>query len=155
MARSVGVDVLSFGGTKNGAIAAEAIAYFEGKLARDIPYRRMQAMQLASKMRFVAAQFDALLTDDLWLRSASHANRMAKLLGAELARVPGIRLTQKVETNEVFAIFPREHVARLEEQCSFQVWVEETTEVRLVTSFDTTEDDITTFVQNVGSCLNQ
>lgn len=155
MARSLGVDVLSFGGTKNGAIAAEAVAYFDGNLARDFPFRRMQAMQLASKMRFVAAQFDALLADDLWLRSATHANHMAELLGAELALIPAIRLTQKVEANEVFAIFPREHVARLQEHSSFQVWVEETTEVRLVTSFDTTEDDIAMFVNNVRRCLNQ
>jgi len=155
MAGSLGVDVLSFGGTKNGAIAAEAIAYFDGKLARDFPFQRMQAMQLSSKMRFIAAQFDALLTDDLWLRSANHANRMAGLLGAELARIPGVRLTQKVEANEVFAIFPREHIARLQEQCFFEVWVEETSESRLVTSFDTTEDDIMTFVQNVRSSMNQ
>jgi threonine aldolase len=80
MARTLGVDVLSFGGTKNGAIAAEAVAYFSGELATDFGFRRMQAMQLASKMRFVAAQFDALLTDDLWLRSASHANDLAALL---------------------------------------------------------------------------
>ena len=155
MARSLGVDVLSFGGTKNGAIAAEAVAYFDNKLARDFPFRRMQAMQLASKMRFVAAQFDALLTDDLWLRSATHANAMAALLGAELAGIIGVRLTQRVEANEVFAIFPREHVARLQEQCSFQVWVEETTEVRLVTSFDTTEDDVMAFIKDVHSCVNQ
>jgi threonine aldolase len=155
MARSLGVDVLSFGATKNGAIAAEAVAYFNGRLAKDFPFQRMQAMQLASKMRFVAAQFDALLTDDLWLRSATHANAMAALLGAELARIPGIRLTQKVETNEVFAIFPREHVAPLQEKCAFQVWVEETTEVRLVASFDTTEDDIMAFVRDVRTALNQ
>ena len=131
MAHSLGVDVLSFGGTKNGALAAEAIAFADGKLARDFQFRRMQAMQLASKMRFVAAQFDALLTDDLWLRSATHANRMAARLAEELAAIPGIHLTQKVEANEVFVILPREHVARLQEQCYFEVWVEATTEARL------------------------
>jgi threonine aldolase len=155
MARSLGVDVLSFGGTKNGAIAAEAIAYFDGKLAKDFPYRRMQAMQLGSKMRFIAAQFDALLTDELWLRSATHANRMAALLGAELERIPRVRLTQKVEANEVFAIFPREHIAGLQEQCFFSVWVEATTEARLVTSFDTSEDEIVEFVRAVRVCMNQ
>jgi threonine aldolase len=155
MARSLGVDVLSFGGTKNGAIAAEAIAYFDGKLAKDSQFQRMQGMQLSSKMRFIAAQFDALLTDDLWLRSATHANRMAALLGAELASIPGVRLTQKVEANEVFAIFPREHIARLQEQFFFEIWVEATTEARLVASFDTTEDDVMTFVQNVRSCMEQ
>jgi len=155
MARSLGVDVLSFGATKNGAIAAEAIAYFDDKLAADFPFRRMQAMQLGSKMRFIAAQFDALLTDELWLKSATHANRMAALLGAELARIDGVRLTQRVEANEVFAILPREHIARLQDQFAFQVWDEATTEVRLVASSDTSEDDITQFVKAVRECLNQ
>ena len=155
MGRDLGVDVLTFGGTKNGALAAEAVVYFDGKLAKDFGYRRMQSMQLASKMRFIAAQFDALLTDDLWLRSATHANRMAALLGQELAQIPGITLTQRVEANEVFAIFPREHVARLQEELWFQVWNEATTEVRLVASFDTTADDITTFVRKVRECLTQ
>lgn len=155
MAGSLGVDVLSFGGTKNGAVAAEAVAFFDGKLAENFSFRRMQAMQLASKMRFVAAQFDALLTGDLWLRSATQANRMAARLGNELAGIPGIELTQKVEANEVFAILPREHVARLQEQCYFQVWVEETTEARFVASFDTTDDDITAFVKSVRDCVNQ
>lgn len=155
MAHKLGVDVLSFGGTKNGTLAAEAVAYFDGSLAKDFEYRRMQSMQLASKMRFIAAQFDALLTDDLWLRSATHANRMAALLGEQLARIPGITLTQKVEANEVFAIFRREHVARLQEELWFQVWNEATTEVRLVASFDTTTDDVTTFVQKVRECLGE
>jgi threonine aldolase len=129
MARTLGVDALSFGG--------------------------MQAMQLASKMRFVAAQFDALLTDDLWMRNATQANRMAARLGKELAGIPGVRLTQKVEANEVFAILPREHVAHLQEKCAFQVWVEETTEARFVASFDTTDDDITSFMQSVRACMNE
>jgi threonine aldolase len=147
MAGSVGVDVLSFGGTKNGALAAEAVVFFNGNLAKGFDFRRMQGMQLASKMRFVAAQFDALLTDDLWLRSASHANKLAAILGAGLAEIPGIRLTQKVEANEVFAILPREHVARLQEKCFFEIWVEATTEARFVTSFDTAEEDVRDFVR--------
>jgi threonine aldolase len=155
MAGSLGVDVLSFGATKNGAIAAEAIAYFDEKLAADFDFRRMQAMQLGSKMRFVAAQFDALLTDGLWLRSATHANRMGALLGAQLAQISGIRLTQKVEANEVFAMFPREQIARLQQVFDFQVWDEAMTEVRLVASFDTTENDISEFVGAVRECLNQ
>jgi len=155
MAGTAGVDVLSFGGTKNGALAAEAVVYFDKKLAKDFAYRRMQSMQLASKMRFVAAQFDALLTDDLWLRSATHANRMAASLGDELARIPGITLTQKVQANEVFAIFRREHIARLQEELAFQVWTEATTEVRLVTSFDTTEGDLSAFVRKVRECVSQ
>jgi threonine aldolase len=154
MASKVGVDVLSFGGTKNGVLAAEAVVYFDRKLANGFEYRRMQGMQLASKMRFVAAQFDALLSDDLWLRSAAHANRMAARLGAELSSIDEIRLTQKVEANEVFAIFPRQHIARLQEQCSFQVWDEAVTEVRLVVSFDTTDDDVTAFVQSVREAVS-
>jgi threonine aldolase len=155
MAGPLGVDVLTFGGTKNGALAAEAVVYFDGKLAGDFQYRRMQSMQLASKMRFIAAQFDALLTDDLWRRSATHANRMAAMLGAELGRIPGITLTQRIEANEVFAIFPREHIARLEKDVSLQVWTEATTEVRLVASFDTTEGDVAKFVQAVRGCMSQ
>jgi threonine aldolase len=141
-----GVDVLSFGGTKNGMIAGEAVVFFDPELARNFAYRRMQGAQLASKMRFIAAQFGALFTNDLWLRSATHANRMAKLLAEGLSELPGVRLTQKVQANEVFAIIPREHVAALQNEASFQVWVEELTEARFVTSFDTTEDDITAFV---------
>lgn len=155
MARTVGVDVLSFGGTKNGAIAAEAVAYFNQELAKDFGFRRMQGMQLASKMRFVAAQFDALLTDDLWLRSASHANNLAALLGRELSAIDGARLTQKVDANEVFVNFPREQVARLQEKIFFEIWDDATNEYRLVTSFDTTEDDIRLFVEHVRECLKK
>jgi threonine aldolase len=154
-ARDLGVDVLSFGGTKNGALAAEAVVYFDGKLAKDFDYRRMQAMQLGSKMRFIAAQFDALLTDDLWLRSAMHANRMATILGDELASIPGITLTQVVQANEVFAIIPREHIATLQKEFDFQVWDESRTEARLVASFDTTEDDVRTFANHVRSCMTK
>ena len=153
MAKSVGVDVLSFGGTKNGAIAAEAVAFFDKKLSRDFEFRRMQGMQLSSKMRFIAAQFDALLTDDLWLKSASHANRMAVLLGEGLAGIPDIPITQKVQANEVFAILPREHIARLQEKCLFQVWNEATSEARFVTSFDTTEEDVLSFVRHARTVI--
>jgi threonine aldolase len=155
MARTLGVDILSFGGTKNGAIAAEAVAYFNAKLAKDFGFRRMQAMQLASKMRFVAAQFDALLTDDLWKRSATHANNMAALLRRELSRITEVRLTQKVEANEVFAIFPRDEIPRLQEKIVFDLWDLPTAECRMVTSFDTTEDDIRVFVEHVRTCLEK
>lgn len=148
-----GVDVLSFGGTKNGILAGEAVVFFDPELARNFAYRRMQGMQLASKMRFVAAQFYALLTDDLWLRSASHANRMAALLGKLLATLPGVRLTQKVEANQVFAILPREHIAALQSECYFHVWDELTSEARFVTSFDTTEEDIREFIDAARTLL--
>jgi len=141
-----GVDVLSFGGTKNGMIAGEAVIFFDPELARNFAYRRMQGMQLASKMRFVAAQFDALLENDLWLRSAAHANRMASLLARGLASIEGVRLTQEVQANEVFASIPREHIAALQEIASFQVWNEAISEARFVASFDTTEEDVSSFL---------
>ncbi len=142
-----GVDVLSFGGTKNGMIAGEAVVFFQPELARNFVYRRMQGTQLASKMRFIAAQFDALLADDLWLRSATHANRMATLLGRGLAEIPACRVTQRVEANEVFAIIPREHIVTLQSECFFHVWDEEAGEARFVTSFDTTEEDVNAFLE--------
>jgi threonine aldolase len=148
-----GVDVLSFGGTKNGMIAGEAVVFFDANLAQNFPYRRMQAMQLSSKMRFIAAQFDALLDDDLWLRSAKHANAMASLLGGELASIPSIRLTQQVQANEVFATIPREHVAALQAVSAFQVWTEAITEARFVTSFDTTEDDVSSFIEKARKII--
>lgn len=141
-----GVDVLSFGGTKNGMIAGEAVVFFDPELARNFAYRRMQGTQLPSKMRFIAAQFDAMFTNDLWLRNASHANKMAALLGKGLAAIPQCQLTQPVQANEVFAIIPRHHIAELQSVCFFSVWDETTTEVRFVTSFDTTEEDITSFL---------
>ena len=144
---NAGVDVLSFGGTKNGMIAGEAVVFFDPELARNFVYRRMQGTQLSSKMRFIAAQFDALFTDDLWLRSAQHSNRMATLLGHGLAALPGCELTQSVQANEVFAIIPREKIAALQSEFFFHVWDEELSEVRFVASFDTTEDDITSFLR--------
>ena len=150
-----GVDVLSFGGTKNGMIAGEAVVFFDPELARNFAYRRMQGMQLSSKMRFIAAQFDALLTDDLWLRSATHANRMAALLGRGLADLPGCTLTQRVEANEVFAIIPREHVAALQNEFFFSVWTESTGECRLVASFDTTEEDVNQFLAAARTILGR
>ena len=143
---NAGVDVLSFGGTKNGLIAGEAVIFFDRELARNFPYRRMQLAQLSSKMRFVTAQFSALFTDDLWLRSASHANRMASILARGLESLPGCRLTQRVEANEVFAIIPRAHIAALQNECSFSIWEEDISEARFVTSFDTTEEDINDFL---------
>ena len=142
------VDVLSLGATKNGALAAEAVVFFDASLAKQFEYQRMQAMQLSSKMRFIAAQFDALFTDELWLRSARHANRMAQLLEQELIGLPGVRITQRVQANEVFAVLPREMIAALQEVCWFQVWREEISEARFVCSFDTSEEDVRRFGAN-------
>jgi threonine aldolase len=140
-----GVDALSFGGTKNGLVAGEAVVFFKLALADDFEFKRMQGMQLASKMRFIAAQFSALLTNDLWKRSATHSNKMAIALGALLQGIPGVALTQVVQANEVFATLPKEIIPKLQEQWPFHVWNEATSEARLITSFDTTEADIADF----------
>ena len=105
--RDLGADVLSFGGTKNGILGGEAVVFFNRKLSTDFLYLRKQGMQLASKMRLIAVQFEALITDDLWLRSAQHANHMARLLEAELRRIPQVKIVWKVEANGVFAQIPR------------------------------------------------
>lgn len=144
--RHAGVDILSFGGAKNGMMYGEAVVFFDNGLAKDFKYTRKQGTHLPSKMRFISAQFEALLTDDLWRQNAQHANQMAQLLAQELAKIPQITITQKVEANGVFALMPKRYVPLLQKKYFFYVWNEETSEVRLMTSFDTTEEDIAHFV---------
>ncbi|MBA3645185.1 MAG: low specificity L-threonine aldolase [Gemmatimonadaceae bacterium] len=143
--RGAGVDVLSFGGTKNGLIAGEALVFFNRKLAEDFDFRRMQGMQLASKMRFVAAQYVALLSNDLWKKNAEHANRMAKLLSDGICGLPGVTLTQKVQSNSVFAIIPPKAISKVQKEFGFHVWNKDLSEARLVTSFDTDEAEVRKF----------
>ena len=147
--RDVGVDVMSFGGAKNGMMYGEAVVFFDKKMAADFKYIRKQGMHLPSKMRFISAQFEALLSGDLWKRSATHANRMARILASELEKVPQIKLTQPVEANGVFATVPSKYIPILQKKYFFYVWNEEINEIRLMTSFDTTEDDIAQFVELV------
>ena len=144
-----GVDVLSFGGTKNGMMYGEAVIFFDNKLGADFKYIRKQGMHLPSKMRYISAQFEALLSNDLWRRSAAHSNRMAQVLGSELSKVPQIELTQPVEANGVFAVIPNKYVPQLQKKYFFYVWNEEISEVRLMASFDTTENDVRDFVEFV------
>ena len=144
--KDAGVDILSFGGAKNGMMYGEAVVFFDKSLAKDFKYTRKQGTHLPSKMRFISAQFEALLSNDLWRRNAEHANRMAQLLAHELAKIPQITFTQKVEANGVFALVPKRYVPLLQKKYFFYVWNEETSEVRFMTSFDTTEDDIADFV---------
>jgi threonine aldolase len=151
--RDLGVDVLSFGGTKNGAMGAEAVVLFNKKLAPDFRFLRKQGMQLSSKMRYIAAQFDALLSDDLWLRNAQHSNRMAKLLERELKKNPAAKIVYKVEANGVFVQIPRPAVAKLLKRYFFYVWTEEQPVVRWMCSFDTTEDDVRQFASFVANTL--
>ncbi|HEX6643987.1 MAG TPA: low specificity L-threonine aldolase [Gemmatimonadales bacterium] len=151
--REAGVDVLSFGGTKNGLVGGEAVVFFDPAHAQDFLYVRKQGMQLASKMRFVAAQFEALFTDDLWLRSARHANRMAARLADRVQDVPGVTITQPVEANGVFAILPREAIAPLQEEFFFYVWDEARSEVRWMASWDTTEEDVDRFSSAIARAV--
>lgn len=148
-----GVDALSFGGTKNGLMGGEAVVFFRPELARSYKFIRKQSMQLASKMRFIAAQFDALLTDDLWRRNASHANAMARRLAHALEGVPGVWITQHVQANAVFAIIPAELIAPLQAKHFFYVWDEARHEVRWMTSFDTSEADVDAFATSVKAML--
>ncbi len=150
----VGVDLLSFGGTKNGLLAGEAVVFFDPARARQFHFIRKQGMQLASKMRFLAAQFDALLADGLWLRNARRANGMASRLAAGLAGVDGVTITQPVEANAVFAILPPAAVRRLQATYRFYVWDEERSEVRWMTSFDTAEADVDEFVSAIREAVS-
>lgn len=145
----VGVDILSFGGTKNGLMGAEAVLFLGGPDQAEFLFLRKQAMQLASKMRFLSAQFVALLGTDLWRRNAENANRMARLLAARLEGVSRITITQAVEANGVFARVPPEHIPALQERAFFYVWNPATSEVRWMMSWDTTAEDVEQFAQAV------
>lgn len=144
--KDTGVDVLSFGGTKNGMMMGEALVFFNKSLAQNFLYRRKQGMQLASKMRFISAQFQAFFHDDLWLKLANNSNKMASLLVQKLSEFNNIQITQPTQVNGIFAIFPTGIAEKLQEKFPFYVWNEDTNEVRLMASWDTTETDILTFI---------
>nr|WP_320037517.1 low specificity L-threonine aldolase [uncultured Bacteroides sp.] len=141
-----GIDVLSFGGTKNGLMIGECVVVFNPALIKNAKFYRKQSAQLASKMRYLSCQFTAYLTDDLWLKNATHANNMAKMLYEGLNKFPEIKFTQKPETNALFLTMPRQMIDKLLESYFFYFWNEANNEIRLVTSFDTTEEDVTGFI---------
>jgi threonine aldolase len=151
--RDLGVDALSFGGTKNGIMGGEAVVFFNRALGADFLYLRKQGMQLASKMRFIAVQFEALLSDDLWRRSARHANRMAQVLENELRKIPQVKIAWPVETNGVFAQIPAHAIQRIKDQYFFYSWIEEQNIVRWMCSFDTTEQDVSEFAKVVAEAV--
>ncbi len=151
--RDLGVDVLSFGGTKNGIMGGEAVVFFNPALSGDFLFLRKQGMQLASKMRFIAVQFEALLTNDLWRRSAEHANRMARVLEAEVRKIPQVRIVWRVEANGVFAQLPRPAIEKIKERYFFYPWIEEENIVRWMCSFDTTEEDVKAFAEAVAEAV--
>jgi threonine aldolase len=142
-------DVLSFGGTKNGAVGAEAVVVMAEDPAASAPFLRKQQSQLSSKMRYLSAQFLGLLEDGLWLRNASHANAMASRLADGIRDVPGVELWQAVQSNAVFASLDPAHIARLQRLWHFYVWDAAAHVVRWMTAFDTTEADVDAFVADV------
>jgi len=152
--RDLGIDVLSFGGTKNGIMGGEAVVFFRPELAQDFLFLRKQSMQLASKMRFISAQLGALLTNNLWLANAQHSNRMAKLLENEIRQIPQAKIVYHVEANGVFAKIPHDAIEKIQERYFFYVWNEEESVVRWMCSFDTTEEDVRDFARYVAEVIH-
>jgi threonine aldolase len=147
-------DVLSFGGTKNGAMGAEALIVMRPGLAGDGPYLRKQQTQLTSKMRFVAAQFGALLQDDLWHANAAHANAMARRLADGVAGIDGVDVVYPVQANAVFARLDPRHIAALQQEWSFHMWDERDSVVRWMAAFDTTEADVDAFLASIRTAAS-
>ncbi len=145
--RESGVDVMSFGGTKNGMMMGEAVVFFKPELAKYMKFQRKQGMQLFSKMRFISAQFSAFFKDDLWLNLAKHSNNLAQHLAKSLREIEGVQITQPVDVNAVFAIFPQGVSEQLAEEFPFYVWNEALNEVRLMCSWDTEINDIEVFIE--------
>jgi threonine aldolase len=153
--KDAGVDILSFGGTKNGMMIGEAVLFFNSSLVSHTKYYRKQAAQLYSKMRFVGAQFIPYLRDEIWKINATHSNRMAKILETEVRKLKGVEITQLVEGNGVFAILPKELIPNLQSEYFFYVWDDHRGEVRWMTSFDSTEEDILNFAKLLRNLLNE
>ena len=149
---ATGVDVLSFGGTKNGLMMGEAVVFFNRSLCKNFEYIRKQSMQLYSKMRFVAAQFITYLEGDMWLRLAKDANEMAQYLYGRLQEIETITITQKPAANAIFLILPTEKKEIIREQYFFYDWSDATGEIRLMTSFDTTKGDVDNLIDFIKSC---
>lgn len=166
--RDAGVDVLSFGGTKNGMLGGEAVVFLSPLPSRggagggvgvtDFKFIRKQGMQLASKMRFISAQFEALLSGELWKRNACNANAMAQRLAAAVRNIPGVEVAYPLQANAVFAILPKRAIAALQARTFFYVWSdldEARSVVRWMCSWDTTEEDVDAFAAGVAEVMNQ
>jgi threonine aldolase len=156
LSTGAGVDVVSFGGTKNGLVFGEAVVFCRAELGDDFAFTRKQLLQLASKMRFVSAQFEALLDGDLWLRNARHANAMAARLATAVGAIDGVEISHPVEANAVFARLPRPAIERLLAELPgdhpFYVWDEATDEVRWMCAWDTEPEDVDEFAATVARC---
>ena len=148
-----GIDIMSFGGTKNGLMMGEAVLIFNEELTKNAPYFQKQSAQLFSKNRFIAAQFCALLNNELWLRMATHANKMAQLLALQVSQLPKVTITRKVDANAVFVIIPQHVIKTLQLLYPFYVWDERTSELRWMCSFDTTEEEVLLFVKTLHELI--
>jgi threonine aldolase len=152
-----GVDILSFGGTKNGLLLGEAVVVLnpDAVSTQALGYLRKLSMQLASKMRFISVQFEALLGGDLWLRSATHANAMAKRLETGVRDIDGVDVVRPVQANAVFALLPKDVSERLQKRYRFYFWDEQTGEVRWMAAFDTSEADIDGFAAAIAEEMSR
>ncbi len=144
-----GVDLLSFGGTKNGMMFGDAVIFFDKNLSKYFEFIRKQGMHLTSKMRFISAQFEALLSNNLWLKNAKHANSMAQLLYNEIKDTSQIKITQKVQVNAVFASLLKKYITEIQKKYFFHVFNEQTSEVRWMCSFNTTKKDVIGFTETI------
>jgi len=143
---NAGVDILSFGGTKNGMMYGDAVIFFDKKLSKNFEYIRKQGMQLTSKMRFISVQFEEMLSNDLWLKNAKHANSMAEFLSEKIKFLPNFEVTQKVESNAVFVKIPEALNSKILKKYFFHVFDESTNTIRLMCSYKTKKKDITDFI---------
>jgi threonine aldolase len=144
-----GVDILSFGGTKNGMMFGDAVVFFDKKLVGNFEFFRKQGMHLMSKMRYISIQFETLLSNDLWKKNAEHANAMAKLLYKKIKEIQGVQITQKVESNAVFAKIPKKYVEKIHKKYFFHVFDENKSEVRLMCSYNTKHEDVLDFAKTI------
>lgn len=145
-----GVDVLSFGGTKNGLMFGEAVVFLRPELATEFDYLHKESLQLASKMRFIAAQYIPFLRDEVWKKNATQANHIAQLLGEGISQHLEVTLSNPVQTNQIFATMPTSMIEHVNQKFPFYTWNDTTNEIRLVASFDNTEEDVQLFLEKVG-----
>ncbi len=153
MTTDAGVDMLSFGGAKNGLLLGEAVVFLNPDIGHDFKYLRKQGMQLTSKMRFISAQFERYMRDGLWLENAGKANAMAASLAEKASKIQGVAITRPVQSNAVFATIPAHAVERMLKKYYFYVWDEESMELRWMTSFKTTEQEVDEFVASLKESI--
>lgn len=151
--KNVGIDILSFGGTKNGMMYGEAVVFFNKNLSKDFEFYRKQGMQLTSKMRFISAQFNAFFEHDLWKKNAEHANKMAQYLKKQIEKIPKIKVVQAVEANMVYTYIPKKYLKELRKKYFFHVFNKDSCVARLMCSFDTKKESIDEFINDLKKIL--